>query len=140
MRDPAPSVLSSSRTISASQAPSWRALLAPYAQPHLRRSLFDISTSLVPYLGLLVAMYALFDVTYWLVLAASVPAAGFLVRTYIVFHDCAHGSFLRGASRTNGSVPPAGCWSSPRFNAGVISTSSTTRHQGTSIGVASGTC
>jgi len=94
MRDPAVSVLSSSRTISASQAPSWRALLAPYAQPHPRRSLFDIATSLVPYLGLLVAMYALFDVSYWLVLAASVPAAGFLVRTYIVFHDCAHGSFL----------------------------------------------
>ena len=32
--------------------------------------------------------------SYWLVLALSVPAAGFLVRTYILFHDCAHGSFL----------------------------------------------
>ena len=46
------------------------------------------------YLALLVAMYFLLDVSYWLVLAVSVPAAGFLVRTYIVFHDCAHGSFL----------------------------------------------
>ena len=94
MRDPAVSVLSSSTTIGASAAPSWRALLAPYAQPRLGRSLVDIATSLVPYLGLLVGMYALFGVSYWLVLAASVPAAGFLVRTYIVFHDCAHGSFL----------------------------------------------
>src|SRR5205807_6125347 len=51
-------------------------------------------TSLVPYLGLLVGMYFLLSVSYWLVLAASVPAAGFLVRTYIIFHDCAHGSFL----------------------------------------------
>jgi len=94
MRDPAAPVLSSSSAIGPSSAPSWRALLAPYTRPHLRRSLFDIATSLVPYLGLLVAMYALFDVSFWLVLAASLPAAGFLVRTYIVFHDCAHGSFL----------------------------------------------
>ena len=69
-------------------------MLAPYARPQLGRSVLDISTSVVTYLGLLVAMSFLLDVSYWLVLAASVPAAGFLVRTYIVFHDCAHGSFL----------------------------------------------
>jgi acyl-lipid omega-6 desaturase (Delta-12 desaturase) len=94
MRDTAASVLSSPRAIGPSRAPSWRAVLAPYAQPRLGRSLLDIATSLVPYLGLLVGMYALLDVSYWLVLAASVAAAGCLVRTYIVFHDCAHGSFL----------------------------------------------
>jgi omega-6 fatty acid desaturase (delta-12 desaturase) len=94
MRDTTASVLSSSSTIGPSRAPSWRAVLAPYERPDLRRSLLDIATSLVPYLGLLVAMYVLLDVSYWLVLAASVPAAGFLVRTYILFHDCAHGSFL----------------------------------------------
>jgi omega-6 fatty acid desaturase (delta-12 desaturase) len=94
MRDTAASVLSSPSAIGPSRAPSWRAVLAPYAQPRLGRSLLDVATSPVPYLGLLVGMYALLDVSYWLVLAASVAAAGFLVRTYIVFHDCAHGSFL----------------------------------------------
>jgi acyl-lipid omega-6 desaturase (Delta-12 desaturase) len=39
-------------------------------------------------------MYFLLEVSYLLVLAVSIPAAGFLVRTYILFHDCAHGSFL----------------------------------------------
>ena len=39
-------------------------------------------------------MYFALEVSYVLVLALAVPAAGFLVRTYIVFHDCAHGSFL----------------------------------------------
>ena len=73
---------------------SWRAALAPYARPHVGRGLRDIATSLVPYLALLVGMYFLLGVSYWLVLALSVPAAGFLVRTYILFHDCAHGSFL----------------------------------------------
>jgi omega-6 fatty acid desaturase (delta-12 desaturase) len=40
-------------------------------------------------------MFVLTDVSYLLVLALSIPAAGFLIRTFIVFHDCAHGSFLR---------------------------------------------
>ena len=39
-------------------------------------------------------MYAALDVSLLLVLVLAVPAAGFLVRTFIVFHDCAHGSFL----------------------------------------------
>jgi omega-6 fatty acid desaturase (delta-12 desaturase) len=54
----------------------------------------DLATSVIPYLGLLSAMRSLLAVSVWLVLVVSVPAAGFLVRTYIVFHDCAHGSFL----------------------------------------------
>jgi acyl-lipid omega-6 desaturase (Delta-12 desaturase) len=94
MSDAAPSALASSGMTGQRTPPSWRAALAHYAQPHLGRSLVDIATSLVPYLGLLVAMYFLLDVSYWPVLALSVPAAGFLVRTYILFHDCAHGSFL----------------------------------------------
>jgi acyl-lipid omega-6 desaturase (Delta-12 desaturase) len=76
------------------QAPFWRDALAPYARPHLGRSLLDIATSIVPYLGLLVMMYLALNVSYLLVLALAVLAAGFLVRTFIVFHDCAHGSFL----------------------------------------------
>jgi omega-6 fatty acid desaturase (delta-12 desaturase) len=73
---------------------SWREALAPYARPHLGRSLLDIATSMVPYLALSVVMYLALDVSYLIVLALAIPAAGFLVRTFIVFHDCAHGSFL----------------------------------------------
>ena len=39
-------------------------------------------------------MYFLLSVSYWLTLAVGVVAAGFLVRTFIVFHDCTHGSYL----------------------------------------------
>jgi acyl-lipid omega-6 desaturase (Delta-12 desaturase) len=74
--------------------PYWRKAMAPYAQPRINRSLLDLATSLVPYLALLVAMYLSLDVSYLLTLGLSIPAAGFLLRTYIVFHDCAHGSFL----------------------------------------------
>jgi omega-6 fatty acid desaturase (delta-12 desaturase) len=72
----------------------WREALAPYAQPHLGRSLLDLATSVLPYLALSVAMYFALSVSYLLVLVIAIPTAGFLVRTFILFHDCSHGSFL----------------------------------------------
>src|SRR4051794_18218618 len=76
------------------EAGFWRESLAPYAKPDLRRSAFDVATSVVAYLALTAAMYAALDVSVLLVVVLAVPAAGFLVRTFVVFHDCAHGSFL----------------------------------------------
>ena len=73
---------------------SWRETLAPYAKPSIPRSVLDILTSVVPYFALSAAMYFALDVSYWLVLALAVPAGGFLVRIYILFHDCTHGSFM----------------------------------------------
>ncbi len=72
----------------------WRDALAPYARPRIGRSLVDIGTSVVPYLALSVVMYLALGVSYLLMLAIAVPAAGFLTRSFIVFHDCSHGSFL----------------------------------------------
>ncbi len=77
-------------------SPSWRETVAPYSRPHLGRSLWSLATSVVPFLALWVLMYFSLQVSYLLVLALAVPAAGFLLRTYILFHDCAHGSFLSG--------------------------------------------
>jgi omega-6 fatty acid desaturase (delta-12 desaturase) len=68
--------------------------LAQYAQPSLGRSLLDIATSVVPYLGLSVLMYFALSVSDALTLLLALPCAGFLVRTFVVFHDCAHGSLL----------------------------------------------
>ena len=68
--------------------------LAAYACPCLRRSVLDIVTSVVPYVAVSVLMYLALDVSYLLTLALVLPAAGFLVRTFVVFHDCAHGSLL----------------------------------------------
>jgi len=80
--------------MSPSEAPAWKPVLDPYAQPHLGRSLLDLVTSVAPYLGLSALMYLSLDVSHILTLALALPAAGFLLRTYILFHDCAHGSFL----------------------------------------------
>jgi omega-6 fatty acid desaturase (delta-12 desaturase) len=84
-----------SETKPRAERPYWREDLAPYAQPHLGRSLRELATSVLPYLGLSVAMYYSLRVSYFLTLAIAVPAAGFLVRTFILFHDCTHGSLLR---------------------------------------------
>ncbi len=68
--------------------------LAGYAQPNLRLSLVDLATSVVPYLALSGLMLWSLEVSYLLTLAIAIPTSGFLLRTYIVFHDCTHGSFL----------------------------------------------
>ena len=73
---------------------AWRQSIALHERSSLRRSLADLGSSVLPYLLLTVAMYACLQVSVWLTLALSIPAAGFLLRTFIVFHDCAHGSFL----------------------------------------------
>src|SRR6476660_7778882 len=74
---------------------TWRTVLAPHMTPRLRPALFDVATSVVAYLGLAAAMFLAYRISYLLVLVLAIPAAGFLVRTFIVFHDCAHGSFMR---------------------------------------------
>jgi acyl-lipid omega-6 desaturase (Delta-12 desaturase) len=68
--------------------------LDAYAQPHLWRSLLDVATSVVPYLALTALMYLMIGRFGLLTVLLSVPAAGFLVRTFVMFHDCAHGSLL----------------------------------------------
>ena len=72
----------------------WIAPLEPYARPDLGASIRCLATSVLPYLALWPAMYYSLRVSYLLTLALAVPAAGFLVRTFIVFHDCGHGSFM----------------------------------------------
>ena len=78
----------------------WRRQLDPYSRPDLKRSLLDLATSVVPYLLLWPLMVWSLDVSYWLTLALAVPASGFLLRTFIMFHDCGHGS-LFASKRAN---------------------------------------
>jgi acyl-lipid omega-6 desaturase (Delta-12 desaturase) len=87
-------VLSEEMDVSTSDEACWRETLAPYAVPRLSRGILDLATSVVPYVALSAAMYFSLQVSYLLTLALAIPTAGFLVRTFIVFHDCTHGSFL----------------------------------------------
>ncbi len=66
-----------------------------YRNPSPARSLTEIAVTLAPLAALWAAMWALMHVSYWLSLALSLPAAGFLVRTFMIQHECGHGSFFR---------------------------------------------
>ena len=68
--------------------------LEQYARPNLARSVLDLATSVLPYLVLTALMYVTLGESIWLTLALAIPTGGFLLRTFIVFHDCGHGSFM----------------------------------------------
>jgi len=74
-------------------ARSWRAQLAPYAVPDSGRALLCLATSVVPFLAFSCALYVLLAYSSLAILLV-IPAAVFLVRSFIVFHDCSHGSFF----------------------------------------------
>jgi acyl-lipid omega-6 desaturase (Delta-12 desaturase) len=82
------------RTVTPTANNPWRDEIAPYATPDRGRALLDLATSVVPYLLLWPVMVWALDRSFWLMLAIAVPASGFALRTFIVFHDCGHGSFF----------------------------------------------
>ncbi len=73
----------------------WQDVVTRYAHPDLRRSLWMVVNTLIPFAGLWILMTLSVKVSYWLTLLLAFPTAGFLVRTFIIFHDCGHGSFFK---------------------------------------------
>ena len=70
--------------------------LAQYRQPRHCRSIFEIAVTLVPFVTLWALAWAAVHFGYWeLSFLLGVPAAGFLVRLFMIQHDCGHGSFFR---------------------------------------------
>jgi omega-6 fatty acid desaturase (delta-12 desaturase) len=69
---------------------------ARYREPRHGRSIFEIAVTLVPFVALWALAWAAVHFGYWvLTLFLAVPAAGFLVRLFMIQHDCGHGSFFR---------------------------------------------
>ena len=73
---------------------SLQKVMARYAVPRCGPAVSNLLTSVTLYVGLIGAACVALRVSPWLAGGLSVVAAGFLLRTFIVFHDCAHGSFL----------------------------------------------
>jgi omega-6 fatty acid desaturase (delta-12 desaturase) len=71
-------------------------ILSRYRDPNLASSLTEIAITFAPLAALWAAMWGLMHVSYWLALALAAPAAGFLVRLFMIQHDCGHGAFFRG--------------------------------------------
>jgi len=75
--------------------PEWRDIVAPYQRPSARRSASQLAVTLLGLGGAFVAMHFVMQASYPLALVVSVVAGGFLVRTFIIMHDCGHGSFFK---------------------------------------------
>ena len=90
----------------------WKAIVAKYHRPSKMRSTWQLINTIVPYVGLWILMYLSLDVSYFLTLALALPAAGFLVRIFIISHDCGHGSFFKSTLANNivGSITGFLCW------------------------------
>lgn len=76
---------------------SWKEAVARYQRPAVWRGIWQILNTLLPYAGLWYLMYRSLAVSLWLALPLAVLAGGFMVRIFIIFHDCTHGSFFRSA-------------------------------------------
>ena len=70
-------------------------VLARYRQPNHWRSIIEILITAVPLLLLWLLMWRGLGGGSWLYLLLAVPAAGFLVRLFMIQHDCGHGAFFR---------------------------------------------
>jgi len=68
--------------------------IAGYAKPRTARSLFELAVTLIPFTLLLVVMWIAVSAGYWPALLLAAPAGVFLVRLFLIQHDCGHGSFF----------------------------------------------
>jgi acyl-lipid omega-6 desaturase (Delta-12 desaturase) len=74
---------------------SWEKIIMNYNRPDLRKSVWQICNTFIPYVGIWVLMVFSLNYSYWFTILLAFPAAGFLIRSFIIFHDCGHGSFFR---------------------------------------------
>lgn len=74
--------------------PEWLSQLRQHEGADVKKSIIQIITSFAPYLALMTAMFLLFHYgfPYWIVLLLSLIAGFFLVRIFIILHDCSHNS------------------------------------------------
>ena len=69
-------------------------ILARYRAPSQARSIVELVITAGSLILLWLLMWATLDLGYWLCLLLAVPAAGFLVRLFMIQHDCGHGAFF----------------------------------------------
>lgn len=74
---------------------TWQQAVKKYQGASVQHSLWQVFNTLIPYFILWYLMYRSLEISYWLTLALAIPAVGFYTRTFIIFHDCGHGSFFR---------------------------------------------
>ena len=85
---------------------NWRKVIAPYQRPIFHKSMWQLINTVLPFVALWMLAYWSLSYSVWLTLLLDAAAAGFLVRIFILFHDCCHHSFFqsRKANEITGTV------------------------------------
>ena len=91
---------------------AWKKVVLRYQQPIAWRGIWQLANTLIPYAGVWWLMYRCWSVSPWLSIALALLAGGLLVRLFIIFHDCTHGSFFesRLANEIVGSLTGILCF------------------------------
>jgi acyl-lipid omega-6 desaturase (Delta-12 desaturase) len=97
---PPPATPTRKTAAAAAEAPplderQWTRILARYREPDPRRGVFELLITAVPFFVIWALMLFSLEYSYWLCLLLAIPAAGFVVRLFMIQHDCGHGSFFR---------------------------------------------
>jgi omega-6 fatty acid desaturase (delta-12 desaturase) len=74
---------------------AWKEIVAKYQKPAIGRSTWQLANTVVPYATLWLLCYLTLSVSIWLTLPLAVLMGGFLVRMFIIHHDCGHGSYFK---------------------------------------------
>ena len=77
------------------QAQEWSRILAKYREPIALRSVAELAVSVLPFFMLFALSWYAISISPWLALALAALNALFLVRIFLIQHDCGHGSFFK---------------------------------------------
>ena len=94
-------------------AVAWKQIVAQYKKPSTSRALWQFTSTLGAYLLVWWLLYLSLTVSWWLTAPLAILAGGLLVRIFIIFHDCGHGSFLNSqkANHILGFITGVLAWS-----------------------------
>lgn len=74
---------------------NWKNTIAPFQTSDSVKSVWQITNTVVPFLGLWWLAYLSLSISIWITLALAILASGFFIRIFIIFHDCCHHSFFK---------------------------------------------
>jgi acyl-lipid omega-6 desaturase (Delta-12 desaturase) len=91
---PAPSTAPSVEKAPGSDGAAWKAIVARFARPSAARASWQLINTLGSYAAVWVLIAWSLTVSWWLTVPLAVLAGGLMIRVFILFHDCGHGSFF----------------------------------------------
>ena len=95
---------------------NWKEMVSSYKIPNDKKAIIQIANTFIPFIGLWVLMYFSLDWSVWITVAIGMLNALFLVRIFIIQHDCGHQSFSSSRRANNIIGKICSCFSSLPFS------------------------